>query len=132
MKISVSQKIGRVPVTIFQIEGRINLGSADDLRQQAQTVYEQGTRDLLLDLSQVKSLTSEGLRAIHFIYKLFLDKKSIDSADDTQSKTEGKPTKSAHLKVLNPSSNVRRVLNISGFDMFIEVFDNLNKAIASF
>ena len=64
MEITVSQEVGRVPVTVFEVSGLINLGSADQLEQQAQADYEKGTRYLLIDLSEVDSLSSAGLRSI--------------------------------------------------------------------
>jgi len=132
MKIKVSQKMGRVPVTILHIEGRINLGTADNLRQEAQTIFEKGARDLLIDLSEVKSITSEGLRAIHSIYKLYLDKPSPETLNGERLRSEMEPEKASHFKLLNPSSDILRVLKISGFDEFIEIHHNFEDAIASF
>jgi hypothetical protein len=92
MDIKVTEKTGRVPVTVFQLDGRINIGTADDLRQRAKDIFDSGFQNLLLDLTQVKSLTSEGLRAIHFIYNLFLVKEPKDAKEDTKAvAVEDKP-----------------------------------------
>jgi hypothetical protein len=40
--------------------------------------------------------------------------------------------KSPHLKLLNPPPALRRVLQIAGFDVFIDIFDDLQTAIDSF
>jgi hypothetical protein len=40
--------------------------------------------------------------------------------------------KSPFLKLLNPQPDIRRVLNISGFDAYIMVFDDQQTAIDSF
>jgi anti-anti-sigma regulatory factor len=114
-----------VPVTVFHIKGRINLESADDLRQSAQDAHNKGARDLLLDMNDVLSLTSEGLRAVHYIYKLFLGEKGGEE-------TPGSLVKSEHFKLVNPPEGIRRVLNIAGFDTFIEVLEDLEEAVKSF
>jgi hypothetical protein len=40
--------------------------------------------------------------------------------------------KSPHLKLLNPSKETRSTFQLSGFDMFIESFDDRDTALASF
>jgi len=60
MNISISEEQGRIPVTVFHVTGRINLGNADELTRRVQNSYQGGMRDLILDLSGVDSLTSAG------------------------------------------------------------------------
>ena len=126
MEITVSQEQSRVPVTVFRIEGRINLGNADELTKMAEEAYKYGMRNLLIDLTQVNSLTSVGLRSILSILKLF----GTGSGDPG---SEAKPNgKSPHLKILNPSAYILMVLKTAGFDRYIETYDNLQEALASF
>jgi anti-anti-sigma regulatory factor len=40
--------------------------------------------------------------------------------------------KSPHLKLLNLSKETKTTFEMSGFDMFIETYDDRKKAIASF
>jgi hypothetical protein len=40
--------------------------------------------------------------------------------------------KSAHFKLLKPSSDVTYTLTTSGFDMFLEIYTDYKKALASF
>ena len=124
MEIALSQEQGRVPVTIFRVKGRVNLGTAERLQAEARRAIESGARDLLLDLSEVDSLTSAGLRALHHIYNLLQDESSTEQS--------GGVVKSPHLKLLNPPAGVRSVLRIAGFDMFLEIHDDLEAAVASF
>ena len=126
MEITVLQEQGRVPVTVFRVEGRINLGNADELTKMAGEAYKYGMRNLLIDLAQVDSLTSAGLRSILSILKLL----GTGSGDPG---SEAKPIgKSPHLKILNPSASVLMVLKTAGFDRYIETYDNLQEALASF
>lgn len=123
MKIRVTQEQGQVPVKVFHLQGQLNLGTAATLEQAAQDAHAAGMRDLLIDMSAVSSLTSAGLRAIHAVYRLL--------SNSPEAPVEsGEP--SPHLKLLNPSAELRRVLKISGFDLFIEIHDDPQTAIASF
>jgi anti-anti-sigma factor len=123
MNITISQEQGRVPVTVFKVVGRINLGNADDLTRKVQKAYQEGTRDLVLDLSGVDSLTSAGLRAILTVMKLL----GTDS-DDTPSPR----SRSRHVKLLNPTEYVLITLKTAGFDRYLEIYDSLTEALASF
>jgi len=123
MHITVSQQHGRVPVTILQVHGQVNLGSAHAIEQAGRSAVDHGSRYVLLDLSEVSSLTSAGLRVVHTLYRLLGSPASDPS---------GTVSKSPYLKVLNPSPDIRRVLALAGFDSFIDIYDNLPQAIASF
>jgi anti-anti-sigma factor len=123
MNIRVAHEQGRVPVTVFYVQGQLNLGSTPQLEKMARTEYDNGMRDLLVDLSETTSLTSAGLRTLAVLYRLLED----PSSDASESRR-----KSAHLKLLNLPSDLRRVIQISGFDNFIAIYDDLPTAVASF
>jgi anti-anti-sigma factor len=71
-------------------------------------------RDMVMDLGQTVSLTSIGIRAIVVIHKMI-------------SKDGGE-----HLKIANPMSYIREMLDISGVTQYIEVYDTVDEAVASF
>jgi anti-sigma B factor antagonist len=123
MNVRITHEQGRVPVTVFYVEGQLNLGSAAQLEQMARTEYDKGMRDLLIDLSEASSLTSAGLRALLVLYRLL---------DDPSSGAGASRPKSSHLKLLNVPPDLQRVFQISGFDFFINLYDDLPTAIASF
>ena len=112
--VKMSQAQGRVPVTIFQLQDRVNLGNFAELEEAAKKAYEGGTRDLVLDLSQTVSLTSIGIRAIVIIHKML--------------STDG----GKHLKLANPMSYIRDMLDVSGITQYIEIYNDVDEAVASF
>jgi len=130
MDIVVSYKQGRVPVTVFHLKG--DLASEEQLQTRAQEAFEAGTRNLLLDLTEVPYVSSRGLRALHYIYML-LRTDAPDESDEAASAgiSTGRYT-SPHLKLLKPSKNVMKALSATGYDMFLEIHQNLKDAIASF
>ena len=60
MDVRVEHEQGRVPITVFYVQGQVNMGSVGQLEQMARAEYDQGMRNLLIDLSEVSSLTSAG------------------------------------------------------------------------
>jgi len=125
MKIDVSNDMARVPVTIFRLDGMLNMGSSKALQQSAIEQQNAGMHYLLLDLGGVTSLSSAGLRAIQFIYK------SLQAdGDSTADRKSGK--KSPYLKLLNPSPEIHHVISIAGFDTFIEIYTDREQALVSF
>ena len=112
--VQISQADGRIPVTVFRLQERINLGNFTELEEAAQEAHEKGMRDLVLDLGQTVSMTSIGIRAIVIIHKML-------SSDG------GK-----HLKIANPMSYIREMLDISGVTQYIETYDTVEEAVASF
>ena len=112
--VQISQAQGRVPVTIFRLQDRINLGNFAELEEAAKESYASGTRDLVLDLSQTVSLTSIGIRAIVIIHKML----STDGAN--------------HMRIANPMPYIREMLDISGVTQYIEIYNTVDEAVASF
>jgi hypothetical protein len=128
MHIIVTHEEGHVPVSVVFIRG--DMTSEEPLKEVAKKEHDDGANNILLDLSDVPYISSSGLRAIHYIYDLFRAK----SGDDTDRKrgiTSG-TYKSHHLKLLNPSKNSMKALQVSGYDMFLDIYDTLDDALASY
>jgi anti-anti-sigma factor len=112
--VRVSQAQGRIPVTVFHLQDRVNLGNFTELEEAAKEAYSAGTRDLVIDLSETPSLTSIGVRALVIIHKLL-------------STDRGK-----HLKIAGPLPEIRDMLDIAGVTQYIEIYDSVNEAVASY
>jgi hypothetical protein len=133
MNIEVSQEQGNLPVTVFRIEGRINMSNTEELQNLAQQYYQDGMQNLVLDLQEVPSLTSAALRTILSIYKMLTIEEPSDSSEEFGvSSAAGNRPKSDHLKLANPSDYVLKVLQTAGFDRYLEIYDSVPDAIASY
>lgn len=128
MEITVLQEQGKVPVTVFKIKG--NVTSDVELQEQAQKAHASGTHYILLDLSEVPYMSSAGLRALHSIFSLLRTHGA--SNEETKAGITSGTYLSPNLKLYKPNDHVREVLKISGYDMFLEIHTNYDKAIASF
>ncbi len=129
MEINSWHETGHVPVTILQLKG--DLTSEEELVRKAQTVFQEGARDVVLDLSHVPYISSAGLRAIHIVYMML---RSADPVDEEQAaRGIARDTyKSPHLKLVKPTKNGLKALSTAGYDIFLDIFDTNPQAIASF
>ncbi len=132
MQIVVTQEQGRVPVTIFHLEGDLAGESYQQLETQAQESIRAGTCYLLLDMAQVPYVGSAGIRAINQIFSWL---RSLPDGEDEAAVPSGLRDgtfKSRRLKLVNLSRQAQKTLATAGIDMFIEIHNDLPKAIASF
>jgi len=112
--IQITQRNEKVPVTVFQIRDRISIENFAELENLTKEAYEKGMRSLILDLSPLTGITSIGVRAIVVIHKIL-------------SANGGSP-----LKLVGINPRIRNVLQIAGITQFIEVYDTVDEAAASF
>lgn len=130
MEISVSQEQGNVPVSVFHVKG--DLRSEDELLSQAKNAYESGARNILLDLSDVRFMSSSGLRAIHKIFDMLRTDAPDESDEAMRAGISAGTFTSPHIKLFKPQKNVLEVLKLAGYDMFLEIHQDYKKAIDSF
>lgn len=130
MEITVTEEQARVPVTVFRLDGELT--SEDTFSAKVREAHQAGTRNMLIDLSEVPYMSSAGLRALHAAFTL-LRSESPEESDAAMRKgiTAGTFT-SPHLKLLNPNKHVLEVLKTAGYDMFLEIHHDYKKALASF
>ncbi len=136
MEITISQEQGRVAVSVIRIAGHLDGQTYQDLIEKAREVVKAGTKNILLDLSDLTYISSAGLVSLHTIALMTRGEeppdpeqgwstlKSMDTARD------GGLQK--HLKLLNPRSEITNVLEMVGFSEFFEVFTDKQKAVDSF
>jgi anti-anti-sigma regulatory factor len=79
-------------------------------------------------------VSSAGLRALHQIFNKLRarDTNNALSEEEIRRGISAGTYKSPHLKLLNLSKETKTAFELSGFDMFIETFDDRQAALASF
>ena len=118
LKNSVEKVEGEVPVTIFHLRGWLDAQSENDLVKWANEAYEGGARYLLLDLSELDTLTSAGMRAIQKVYKQYTPERT-DKED-------------ACLKMSSAPPPVYHALKMAGFLISIPMYESVQSALDSF
>ena len=132
MQLKISTENARVPVTVVHVEGNIDSLSYESFLSGMEESINGGARHLLIDLSHVPFLSSAGLRALNILLDR-LRTLTPDVSDEEMRKGINAGTyKSPHLKLLNPTRESLTTLTSSGFSMFIDIFQDLKSALASF
>ena len=136
MEITVSKENGRVPVTVLEVSGQLDGQTFQQLIDKARGEYEAGTRNILLDLSELTYISSAGLVSLHTIALLLRGESLPDPEHGWNALKSMDRTRDGgiqkNLKLLNPRPEVNSVLDMVGFSAFFEVFTDKQKAIDSF
>jgi anti-anti-sigma factor len=134
MDIKVSIENGRVPVTVMHVDGNIDALSYQEFQAKAEELINAGAQHLLIDLSHSPFVSSAGLRALHQIFNELRARDANNglSEEEVRRGISAGTYKSPHLKLVNLSKETKTAFDISGFDMFIETFNDKQTAIASF
>ena len=118
LKISSEEMQGELPVTVFRLRGWLDAQSEEQLLEAARTAHDGGARYLLIDMSDLDTLTSAGMRALQKVYQIFTPKED--------------QFKLAHLKLCNAPPQIYNVLGITGFLQNIPMYKSQNAALESF
>jgi anti-anti-sigma factor len=118
LTITTEQMQSTVPVTVFHIRGWLDSQSEEQLLGAARTAYEEGARFLLIDMTELDTLTSAGIRAIQKVYQMYTPK-----ADHL---------KVSHLKLCNAPAQIYNVLGITGFLHNVPMYESVDSAVNAF
>lgn len=136
MEIIISQNQDTSPVTAIRLRGALDGSSYQAFITEAEKLFDAGTRNLLLDMSELDFLSSAGLAALHRVARIYRgeDRSTMEegwSAIHSMGRDGGSGFQE-HIKLLNPSQKVKDVLDTVGFMAFFEIFSDVDTAIASF
>lgn len=134
MEIKVSTENGRVPVTIIHIDGNLDSSTSSQFQKKAEELIQAGAHHILVDFAHSPYVSSAGFRVLNQIFKELnaLHPAANLSNEDMKKGVINGSYKSPHLKLANLSDQTRNVFTATGFDMYIEEYKDIKKAIASF
>jgi anti-anti-sigma regulatory factor len=131
MEINVTYRQGREPIAIMQLKGDINASNFVQVADKARELYMNPARNLVIDLSEVPTISSAGLAAVHQIALVYSGVppriEEGTNPDFTHSSNARK-----YVKLLNPQPDVDKTLETAGLKLFFKVFRDLESALASF
>ena len=136
MQIAFSKHEGSTPVTVMHLTGNLDSSNYTAMIDKAQEAYEEGARNLLIDLGNVPYVSSAGLMSLHTVVLIF-------GGQSVQSKVTGRPSfrpinlardgeARKHVKLLSPQSTVDQALDVVGLKEFFEIYTDLDTALRSF
>jgi anti-anti-sigma factor len=118
LKITTEELQADVPVTVFHLRGWLDAQSEEQLLEAARIAHDGGARYLLIDMSDLDTLTSAGMRALQKVYQIFTPRED--------------QFKIAHLKLCNAPPQIYNVLGITGFLQNIPMYESQETALQSF
>ncbi len=123
-------------VAIIKVSGELDGQAYQNLIQNAQEVYKTGTKNILLDLSDLIYISSAGLVALHFTALLARGETLPDTDQGWRALKSVERTREGgaqkNVKLYNPRPEVLNVLEMTGFSTLFEIFTDKQKAINSF
>ena len=138
MDLEAEEIQSKIPVTILKVVGVLDATNYQELINKAHQLYQTGTRELILDFSQLTFMSSSGILSLHDIAIMLRSESPQNIGEDSSDSPAisyfvGDETHyEQHLKLLNPQPRVRKSLETTGFDHVIKIFNDRAAAIASF
>jgi anti-anti-sigma regulatory factor len=126
-----------VPVQVMSLSGELDASNYLDVIERVRQLYEGGTRQLVIDLSNVSFLSSSGLVALHSAALVMRGDEppspdlgwSAFHAIASDVEQEGFET---CCTLVNPQSRVRKSLEMTGFSAFLHIYDDVDTAVQAF
>ncbi len=138
LETTVETAQANVPVTIVRLSGELDGSNYMSLVEQGQLLFDAGTRDMLLDLSDLTFMSSSGLVALHSVALIMrgggLPDEGIGwgSFHAIANDIESASGTEEHFKVLNPQPRVQKTLDTTGFSQILEIFPDERSALSSY
>lgn len=101
-------------VDLITVSGRIDSSSVSKLEETLNKLFEDGRRNLVIDLSDVHYMSSAGIRA-------------LVSAKRSAARGLG-----GGVRLVNPSERVGEVLDLAGLTSFFDIYEDRAAAVGSF
>lgn len=117
-KLTKEQPQGRPEVVVFHLAGWLDAQGEGRLAQAVQQAKDEGAKYVLLDLRDVNTITSAGIRAMQKAYQILTPKEQA--------------SKASYLKLCNASPQIYEVLRITGFLTNVPMYESADIAIDSF
>ncbi|NOX33055.1 MAG: STAS domain-containing protein [Deltaproteobacteria bacterium] len=94
--------------SIVHVSGKIDATTADELENAMVELLEEQEKNIILDMEGTNYISSAGLRVLIVIAKQMYD--------------------SGHFCLCNASDNVQEIIQMSGFNVFMSIYDDLSTA----
>ena len=130
MDINISIEQAGEAVAVMKLTGDVNASNFMEIVDKARETYKNPARYLFIDLSDVPSISSTGMVALHKIALVYSgvpqDVEEGESPNFTHSNEARK-----YVKLLNPQPEVDDALAKAGMKLFFKFFDDLDSALKS-
>ncbi len=137
MEINSQSVPGSSTLAVLDLNGELDASNYLDVIEYVRRLYASGTRQLVIDLSDVSFLSSSGLVALHSAALVMRGDEppspdlgwSAFHAIASDVEQEGFET---CCTLVNPQGRVRKSLEMTGFSAFLHIYDNVDTAVQAF
>ena len=130
------QNPGRGDITVLRLEGDLDAASFEEVIEKGRVLYGEGTRALLIDMTEVGYMGSSGLVALHSVALIMRGQEPPDPelgwGAFKSLKSDVEVGNQSNLKLLGPQPSVQRALERTGMTEFLEVHTDEQAALDSF
>lgn len=127
---------GKPATIILDLDGELDASNYLDVIERVHQLYSDGARQLVIDLSDLSFLSSSGLVALHSAALVMRGEEppgpELGWSAFHAIATDVEQGFEACCKLVNPQGRVRKTLEMTGFNAFLEVFDDTDAAVRSF
>jgi len=130
MEINITIEQASEPVAIMKLVGDIDASNFMEIVDKATETYKTPSRYLLIDLSEVASISSTGMVALHKIALIYSgvpqDVEEGQNPDFTHSNEARK-----YVRLVNPQPEVDQPLEKAGMKLYFKFYGDLDSALKS-
>jgi anti-anti-sigma regulatory factor len=130
MDINLTIEQASEAAAVMRLAGEVNASNFMEIVDKAGETYKNPARYLIIDLSDVASISSTGMVALHKIALIYSgvpqDVEENENPDFTHSQEARK-----FVKLLNPQPGVDESLTKAGMKLFFKFYDDLDSALKS-
>ena len=136
MDMNSSAVPNRPTTVILTLDGELDASNYLDVIERVRQLYSGGARQLIIDLSNLSFLSSSGLVSLHSAALVMRGEEPPSPelgwsafhaiATDVEQGFE------TCCKLVNPQGRVRKTLEMTGFNAFLEILDDTDAAVRSF
>jgi len=130
MEINITIEQAREPVAIMKLVGDINASNFMELVDKANETYKNPARYLLIDLSEVPTISSTGMVALHKLALIYSgvpqDVEEGENPDFTHSNEARK-----FVKLISPQPEVDQSLEKAGMKLYFKFYKDVDSAFKS-
>ena len=128
MDINISIEKAGEPVAVMKLSGDINASNFMEIVDKASETYKNPARHLFIDLSDVESISSTGMVAIHKIALIYSGVPQKVEEDENPDFTHSQEARK-YVKLINPQPDVDEALTKAGMKLFFKFFDDVESAL---
>jgi anti-anti-sigma factor len=118
LKVTSERAQGREDIMIIHVGGWLDAHAEGQFVDAVQKARDEGAKYVLLELSEMDTITSAGIRAMQKAYQI------VTPRDEA--------FKIPYLKLCNAPAQIYQVLGITGFLINVPMYESMEDAIDSF